>query len=323
MNASFEKHVPVMLNEVVQALDPKDKAIYVDGTFGRGGYTEALLKEKNCLVFGIDRDPEAVSHGKILEKKYHNRFKILDGCFGDMSSLLEKHNISKTDGIVLDLGFSSPQIEDANRGFSFQQDGPLDMRMSKKGKSAADVVNSYSEDDLHLIFKKYGEEKKSKLITRKIVEKRAEEEITTTFQLRSIIHSIINPKGKKIDPATKTFQALRIYVNQELEELEKALNSVPNLLKTGGKCAIVSFHSLEDRIVKKFFYKHAGQTPAPSRHQPPLSQEKKNAKIFALTPKKCIKPSQAEIEKNPRSRSAKLRVVTKIDAVYQSGGHNA
>jgi 16S rRNA (cytosine1402-N4)-methyltransferase len=305
MNAS--PHLSVMLNEVVATLAPKDGEVYVDGTFGFGGYTRAFLEAANCTVIAIDRDPSAQKRADELKVEFGERFVFLYGCFGDAQELVRGAGFENVDGFVLDIGVSSMQIDQADRGFSFRFDGPLDMRMdTSSGETAADIINNYDEEDLANLIYKYGEERKSRYIARAVVEQRKEAPIETTTQLANLIRGVVfkSPKDK-IDQATRTFQALRIAVNDELGELERGLLASEELLREGGRLVVVSFHSLEEGIVKSFLYERAGKTPAPSRYAPTHGDE--ILPSFILSPKKPIDPSEEEISQNPRSRSARLR----------------
>jgi 16S rRNA (cytosine1402-N4)-methyltransferase len=311
-------HVPVMLAEVLEALKPHDGEVYIDGTFGAGGYTRAILEEASCKVVAIDRDPDAKDRASGFEETYGDRFLFLSGCFGDMRDLLKETPHEKVDGIVLDIGVSSFQIDDPARGFSFRFDGPLDMRMSKDGVSAADIVNTYAQDDLaHLIWK-YGDERKSRRIASRIIEARAEHPIETTGQLADLVRSVVPKSFKdKSDPATRTFQALRIAVNDELKELESALLAAEYLLKPGGRLVVVAFHSLEDTIVKTFLYERCGKKSGGSRHLP--QQDNQILPSFELSPRKPIKPTSQEEVQNKRARSAVLRGAVRTDApVYEA-----
>lgn len=307
-------HFPVMLKEVVENLALKDGGIYVDGTFGAGGYTRAILESSDCVVIAIDRDPSAVAAANDLKKEFGERFIFVQGCFGDALDLVKGAGFEEIDGFVLDVGVSSMQIDQAERGFSFRFDGPLDMRMdTSSGVTAADIVNDTEEEDLANLIYKYGEERLSRRIAKRIVERRSEERIETTLQLADIVRSVVHKNPKvKIDPATRTFQALRIAVNDELGELERGLISAEKLLKKDGRLVIVAFHSLEDGIVKSFFYERSGRVSNASRYLPP-SVEAVQAPTLALLKRKAIEPSDAEIQQNPRSRSAKLRVAIRTD----------
>ncbi len=283
-------HIPVLLNETLEFLDIKDGMNILDCTFGGGGHTTAILESANVNVTAIDRDPDAAERTKGIKGKYQDRFNFIESKFSKIGELFQGKK--KFDAVLFDFGVSSFQLDIANRGFSFQKDGPLDMRMSKSGISAEDVINSYSENDLAYIIKMYGDEQKSKKIATAIVNARKEERITTTLQLRNVIHSVfpVNKLGKKhsnIDVATKTFQAIRIYVNDEIREIHEALVSLPLILNNKARIAMISFHSLEDTVVKNF--------------------GKSMEKCFSAINKKVIKASEAEILKNPRARSAILR----------------
>ena len=301
-------HIPVMLSEVLQSANIQDGEIVVDGTFGAGGYTTAFLDSANCSVYAIDRDPTAIERSKPLLNSHPNNFTMLQGCFGDMKKLLSDAGVKKVDVIVLDLGVSSPQLDESERGFSFKKDGLLDMRMSSDGLSAKDIVNTYSHGEIAHIIKHYGEEKMAGKIATAILKAREVGEITTTLQLADIVRSVVNDPKSKIDPATRTFQGLRIAVNDELGEIERCLDSVLDLLNTGGRLIVVSFHSLEDRIVKQFIKNHSQQDSV-NRHMP--VGDIKNLSLKVGT-KKIIQCSEAEAELNPRSRSAKLRMATRI-----------
>lgn len=306
-------HAPVMLNEVLAALAPADREIYIDGTFGGGGYTKAFLDSADCTVIAIDRDPAAIQRAKALREKYGDRLVVIHGCFGDAEDLIREAGFEKVDGFVLDLGVSSMQFDEAERGFSFRFDAPLDMRMDDSaGKTAADIVNTYDEKDLADLIYQYGEERHSRRVARKIVEARQEVPVTTTGQLAEIVRAAVphSPKDK-IDPATRTFQALRIAVNDELGELDRALGAMPRILTPGGRAVIVSFHSLEDSRVKAYFREHSNARPQGSRHLPVREQA---AALFTLPGKSAVKPSDEEINVNPRARSARLRAAVRSAA---------
>lgn len=306
--ADTPQHIPVMLDEVLHALRPQDGGIYVDGTFGAGGYTRAILESAHCTVYGIDRDPEAFTRAKALQRDYPDRFIPLHGCFGDVEQLLATAGVSDIDGFVLDIGVSSIQLATAARGFSFQQDGPLDMRMSLDGISAADVVNDADEAELADIIYTYGEERASRRIAKEIVAARAAAPITTTKQLADVVHRVLPMHGgMKTDTATKTFQALRIHVNDELGELERAMAAAETVLKPAGRLVIVTFHSLEDWRVKNFLREKSGHVSGTSRHLPPNPADAPPI-IFQLENKNGIAPSASEVARNPRARSARLRM---------------
>lgn len=305
-------HVPVMLQEVLQTLDPRPGEVYLDGTFGGGGYSRAILDRADCTIWAIDRDPAAIARGAALAAHYPGRLHLVEGRFGSLLELLGAHGVGALDGVVLDLGVSSYQIDDAARGFSFRADGPLDMRMGAAGPSAADLVATLPAEELADIFYEFGEERQSRRIARAIVAARAEAPITTTGRLAEIIRGVLPPDRSGIDPATRSFQGLRIKVNDELGEIERALAQAARILRPGGRLVVVSFHSLEDRIVKRFMTDAAGQAPAPSRHDPrgllPTA-----AASFSLLTRKALRPGAAEVAANPRARSARLRALRRLD----------
>jgi 16S rRNA (cytosine1402-N4)-methyltransferase len=301
-------HVPVLLNEVIAALAPRDGGIYLDGTFGGGGYARAILQHAACTLWAIDRDPEAIRRGASLVAAFPGRLHLLHGEFGGMVALLAAAGVTALDGVVLDLGVSSFQIDDPLRGFSFRFDGPLDMRMGKHGTSAADVVNSLSERELADVLYELGEERASRRIARAIVAARGEAPIETTGRLASIIRSVMPRDKSGLDPATRSFQALRIKVNDELRQIEDALAGAVSLLAPGGRLVVVAFHSLEDRIVKRFMSEAAGRTAAPSRHDPG-GLSRREAPRFRLLTARAVRPGAAETGANSRSRSARLRAL--------------
>lgn len=307
MSNAGNPHISVMLNEVVATLAPKDGEVYVDGTFGFGGYTRAFLESADCTVIAIDRDPSAQKRADEMRAEFGERLVFVHGCFGDALELVRAAGFEQVDGFVLDIGVSSMQIDQADRGFSFRFDGPLDMRMdTSAGQTAADIVATYDEEDLANLIYKYGEDRKSRIIARELVKEREIAPIDTTTRLANIIRGVIYKSPKdKIDPATRTFQALRIAVNDELGELERGLSAAEELLKESGRLVVVSFHSLEEGIVKSFLYERAGKSPSPSRYLPAAEDE--DVPSFILSPKKPIDPTDAEIAVNPRSRSARLR----------------
>ncbi len=307
-------HTPVLLNEVVKALAPKSSDIYVDGTFGAGGYTTALLEAAECVVWAIDRDPETLTRGEALAERFHGRLHLVQGRFGNMAELLAEHGVTAVNGVALDLGISSMQIEDRTRGFSFLRDGPLDMRMERSGRSAADIVNTMSEKELADIILTYGEERHARRVARAIVEARRNRPFSRTLRLADVIRAKVHRSRDGIDPATRTFQALRILVNDELGELERGLHCAERLLRPGGILAVVSFHSLEDRIVKTFLKARSGTAARPSRHAPASLSPAQNIATFTALSRRPITPRDAETAKNPRARSARLRIAERTSA---------
>jgi 16S rRNA (cytosine1402-N4)-methyltransferase len=323
-------HIPVMLTEMLATLRPRDGAVYLDGTFGGGGYARAILGHANCCVWAIDRDETAIARGAALAAEYPGRLHLLHGCFGDMLSLLTKAGLINRapeagghalDGIVLDIGVSSFQIDDPARGFSFMADGPLDMRMGRHGiegkdgeLTAAVMVNTLPEHELANILFQLGEERASRRVARAIVVARAEAPIETTGRLASIIRAVLPPDKSGHHPATRSFQALRLRVNDELGEIERGLAQAALLLNPGGRVVVISFHSLEDRIVKRFMTEISGRAPAPSRHDPRgLTQGSVGAARFRLVTTKALRPGTAEIAANPRARSARLRAIERLE----------
>lgn len=299
MQETGQKHIPVMLQEVLVALNPQKGEVYVDATFGNGGYTRAILEAANCKVIALDRDPTVRIRANEIKNMYGERFEFRFGQFGDFADLVPE----KINGAVFDIGVSSMQLDEAERGFSFSKEGALDMRMSQSGVSAKDIVNTYDEQALADLIYQYGEEKKSRQIAREIAEYRKHKEIETTTELAEIIYKVIHKKFGEIDPATRTFQALRIAVNDELGELSRGLTGAANRLQKNGRLAVVDFHSLEDRIVKTFFKENGGRRVRVSKYAPELVQDEH---LFAEV-SKVIVPTAEECKRNPRARSAKLR----------------
>ncbi len=304
-------HQPVMLDEVLSALAPKAGGIYLDATFGGGGHAAAILGAAACTLWAIDRDPDAIARGAALAARHPGRLHLLQGGFGDLLALLAGHGVTSLDGVVLDLGVSSFQVDDPARGFSFRADGPLDMRMGRSGPTAADLIATLSERDLADTLFQFGEERLSRRIARAIVAARAEAPIDTTSRLADIVRSVVPKDGSGIDPATRSFQALRIRVNDELGQIERALAQAASLLSPGGRLVVVSFHSLEDRIVKRFVTDAAGRAPAPSRHDP-RGLAARPAAGFRLLQTRAQRPGAAEIHANPRARSARLRALERV-----------
>lgn len=305
-------HAPVMLEEAVAALAPANLGIYVDATFGGGGYARAILAAANCTVYGFDRDPTAIARAREWSKAYGGRLALVNRPFAEMEEALKDLQVDAIDGAVLDLGVSSMQLDEAERGFSFLRDGPLSMRMDGGKPDAADVVNGADARGLAAIFKVYGEEKRAGRIARAIVAERAGAPIETTGRLAAIV-SRVSPARRedRIHPATRVFQALRIFVNDELAQLAKALVAAEKLLRPAGRLVVVTFHSLEDRIVKRYFAERSGVAARPSRHAP---EEERAEATFKLLNDKPQTPSDEEIAGNPRARSAKLRAAVRTAA---------
>lgn len=309
-------HISVMPRETLKYLTPADGEIYIDGTFGAGGHSRAILDAANCHVIAFDQDESVKPYAEVLEKHYPGRFELKLANFSQMEEVCQAEidGFDGVNGVLLDIGVSSMQLDQADRGFSFQQDGPLDMRMGSKGMTAADCVNQQSEAELANIIYRFGDERKSRRIAKAIVTARQKEPIERTLQLRDIIHSVI-PKGKsKIDPATKTFQAIRIWINDELEALRKALDAALNVLKPGGRLVVITFHSLEDKMVKDFLRKHSGKRSNPSRHSPLMgvaSVEQEIQPALRLLNRKAVTAEEDELQDNVRARSAKLRAAIK------------
>ncbi|MEM7493192.1 MAG: 16S rRNA (cytosine(1402)-N(4))-methyltransferase RsmH [Pseudomonadota bacterium] len=309
-------HIPVLLGEVIEALSPTDGEIYVDGTFGGGGYAKRVLQNADCRLIGIDRDFDAISRAERMAQE-EPRLTPLLGRFGDMDALLLNNGINHVHGIMLDIGVSSFQIDQDERGFSFMRDGPLDMRMGRRGPSAADVVNTADEQDLTTIIRQLGEERQARRIATAITARRLERTFDTTLDLADVIENAVGGRrGKKTHPATLTFQALRMFVNDELGELARGLAAAERMLVPGGRLVVVSFHSLEDRLVKTFMRARSGYGGGGSRYRP--EQKKGPDPTFLLPSKKPIDPSDEETSSNPRSRSARLRVAVRTEAPYWS-----
>ncbi|HYG88865.1 MAG TPA: 16S rRNA (cytosine(1402)-N(4))-methyltransferase RsmH [Azospirillum sp.] len=313
MTRNSPLHTPVLLAEVVEALAPRDGGVYVDGTFGAGGYSRAILEAADCRVWGVDRDPDAIERGRALALAYPDRLEVVEGCFGDMDELLAERSVESVDGVALDLGVSSPQLDQAERGFSFRFDGPLDMRMGRDGPTAADVVNTASEEELADILFHYGEERMARRVARAVVAARKDAPITRTAQLADIVRRVVPKSRDGIDPATRTFQGLRIHVNDELGEIRRGLAAAERLLKPGGRLAVVSFHSLEDREVKAFLKERSSPPPAPSRHAPAVAGDHRQPS-FRLIHRKPVSPGEAELKLNPRARSSRLRAAERTVA---------
>ncbi len=301
-------HIPVMLEEVLATLQPRAGAIYLDATFGGGGYAAAILDAADCTLWAIDRDPDAIARGAALAARNPGRLHLLHACFGDMLDNLASHGVTALDGVVMDLGVSSFQIDQPDRGFSFRNDGPLDMRMDRAGPSAADLVNTMSEGELATIIREFGEERHAKRVARAILRERAVEPITTTARLAYIVRGAVPRDPSGLDGATRSFQALRIAVNDELGEIERGVAAAQSLLAPGGRLVVVSFHSLEDRIVKHAMVAASGRGGHASRHDP-ASLLPRGAADFTMVSNRALRPGDAETSANSRARSARLRAL--------------
>jgi 16S rRNA (cytosine1402-N4)-methyltransferase len=309
------RHVPVLLAEVCDALRAARGGVFVDGTFGAGGYTQALLDaHPNNRVVAIDRDRDAVAAGSALVAKAQGRLTLLPGRFSQLDEIVARCAFDGVDGVALDIGVSSMQLDQPERGFSFRHDGPLDMRMERAGPSAADIVNEASEAELADIFYHFGEERRARAVARAVIERRRSGRIDTTAQLAELVAALIRPEPGGIHPATRIFQALRIAINDELRELTDALHAAERVLKPGGRLAVVTFHSLEDRIVKHFIAARSGRTAGGSRHLPSTQADEPT---FAVVTKGPIRAAEVEVSANPRARSAKLRAAERTAAPAQ------
>lgn len=313
-SAAGPRHVPVLLDEIVEYVAPAPSDRIIDGTFGAGGYTRALLNAaEGVRVLAIERDPDARAAGQALVDHFHGRLVLVAGRFGDLAELARTHAFRPVDGVVLDIGVSSMQLDEAGRGFSFMADGPLDMRMERDGPSAADLVNEMDEADLADVIFAYGEERQSRRVARAVVKAREAGRIVTTRALAGVVERAL---GRRHDddrhPATRTFQALRIAVNDELGELARGLAAAEQVLVPGGRLVVVTFHSLEDRIVKRFLQRRSGRLGSGSRHGPPISDDA--APSFQLVNHRPVTPTEEELAANPRARSAKLRAAIRTEA---------
>ena len=310
-----KEHDSVLLKESVDSLDVKDGGIYLDCTFGAGGHSEEILNRcENCKVIGLDRDPYTKKFAEILEQNYQDRFIYANGRFSQLDRALNLKSITQLDGVLMDLGISSMQVDTPRRGFSFQHDGPLDMRMEDRGITAEEFIAKASEEELAGVIFKYGDERKSRQIAKAIIAERNRGKIDRTLQLANIIKKAVGHYNDKIHPATRTFQALRIYVNEELKEIQEGLQKALSKLKTGGKLSVITFHSGEDKIVKEFMKEKAGKNNQSfSRYMPlPEDYNKKIAELKIIN-NKPLTPSEDELKSNQRARSAKLRVAEKIE----------
>ena len=313
MNGDTLEHTPVLLNEVIRTINPQSGKLYFDATFGWGGYTKKLLDSCACEVIAIDQDPKVKSRAKEFKREYGTRFNFIESKFSEICSVLKKLNTKKVDGFMFDIGVSSMQLDNPQRGFSFNKEGPLDMRMGTSELTAAEFINSVSEDELADIIYNYGDERKSRWIAKLIVEHRKINPIKTTLHLADIVLKA-NPKknNHKKHPATKTFQAIRIYLNDELNELFTGLTNAEQTLSEDGKICVVTFHSTEDKIVKNYFYKSSGMDYSSYKNLP---VETNDSEASLIPGKKAIKPSKEEIETNIRARSAKLRYATRTSSL--------
>ena len=310
MNPSGTRHIPVLGVEAVAWLSPRDGGTYVDATFGAGGYSAMILDVAGTRVIGIDRDRSAIAGGFGLVDRSAGRLTLIEDRFSNLAEICGGRGIAAVDGVVMDVGVSSMQLDQAERGFSFRLGGPLDMRMGHDGPTAADVIATASEADLANIIYIFGEERHSRAVARAIVAARKEAPIATTRGLAELVSRVVRSKPNEIHPATRTFQALRIFVNQELDELHLALSAAERVLKPGGRLAVVSFHSLEDRIVKNLLVERA-KAGGGSRHLPEIAPEPPS---FAILTKRPVTPGDAELSANPRARSAKLRAAERTEA---------
>jgi 16S rRNA (cytosine1402-N4)-methyltransferase len=311
-----QPHLPVMLPEVLAALAPLEGETFVDGTFGAGGYTRALLEAGAAQVVGIDRDPSALALGAPLKNRYGERILLVEGRFSALGEIVARVGVAAVDGVVFDIGFSSMQIDDPSRGFSFMKDGPLDMRMGPGGPTAADLVNGLPEATLARVLAVLGEERRATAIARAIVRRRSEAALSRTGELAALVERVVPRKpGDRIHPATRAFQALRIVVNGELQELVAALSAAERLLPEGGRLAVVTFHSLEDRIVKQFLARRTGRVARPSRHVPVVAEGPPASFRDLLPGGRAASPEEAAA--NPRARSARLRAAVRTGAPAQ------
>jgi 16S rRNA (cytosine1402-N4)-methyltransferase len=313
MNPAGPRHIPVLGRQAIGLLQPHAGGIYIDATFGAGGYSRAILDTAGARVIGIDRDRSAVMAGFDLVDRSDGRLTLVEDRFSNLAEICAAQGVDAVDGVVMDVGVSSMQLDQAERGFSFRLGGPLDMRMGHAGPTAADVIAKASEVDLASIIYIFGEERHSRAVARAIVAARKQAPITTTGALADIVAKVVRSKPGEIHPATRTFQGLRIFVNEELDELHLALSAAERVLKPGGRLVVVSFHSLEDRIVKNFLVERA-KAGGGSRHLPEIAQA---APSFHILTKRPVTPDDDEIAANPRARSAKLRAAERTAAPAQ------
>lgn len=307
-------HTPVLLAEMVRLLAPADGDLLVDATFGRGGHTAALLRTARCRVVALDRDPAAVAAGQAMAAQSDGRLVVRQGRFGDMVRLVRAVTADPVDGVAMDLGVASPQLDDPARGFSFRTDGPLDMRMEAEGPTAADVVNTASEGELARIFRELGEERYAGRVARAVVAARRIAPLARTLELADLVRRVVPRAKDGIDAATRSFQGLRLHVNDELGELDRGLAAAEHLLRPGGRLAVISFHSLEDRAVKRFLGERSGAAAGQSRHRPAAVDRTPPSPTFQVLTRKPVMPGPAEIAANPRARSARLRAALRTGA---------
>lgn len=307
---SAPRHIPVLGRQAVEFLNPREGGVYVDATFGAGGYSRAILDTAGTRVVGIDRDRSAIAGGFDLVDRSAGRLTLVEDRFSNLADICAARGLSSVDGVVMDVGVSSMQLDEAARGFSFRLDGPLDMRMGHDGPTVADVIAKASEADLANIIYIFGEERHSRAVARAIVAARKQAAVTTTRALADIVAGVVRSKPGEIHPATRTFQGLRIFVNQELDELHLALGAAERVLKPGGRLVVVSFHSLEDRIVKNFLGERA-KAGGGSRHLPEIAQSPPS---FVILTKRPVMADDEEVSANPRARSAKLRAAERTIA---------
>jgi 16S rRNA (cytosine1402-N4)-methyltransferase len=306
-------HVPVLLPQVLAALAPAAGGRYIDGTYGAGGYADAILQAApGATMLGLDRDPMAVAAGQAAVERNRGRLTLVEGRFGEVERIASEHGFVPADGVVLDIGVSSMQLDEASRGFSFRLGGPLDMRMGAEGPTAGDVVNRMEPGDLARVIAVLGEERKARAVAAAIARARSERAIVGTVELADIVAKAVGRRGAgEIHPATRTFQALRIFVNRELDELAEALAASERVLAAGGRLVVVAFHSLEDRIVKRFMTERSARAPGGSRHLPEAARREPT---FELLTRGAVVPGAAEVDANPRARSARLRAARRTAA---------
>ena len=306
-------HIPVLLDRVVRALAPVAGEAHIDATFGGGGYSAALLRSADCRVLALDRDPAALRRGRAMADRFPGRLILVEGRFSRLDDIAAEAGMAPVDGVVFDLGVSTSQLDDAERGFSFLADGPLDMRMDTRGPDAAWAVNGLAEDRLAEIISSFGEERRARAVARAIAAARRRRPIRRSRELADIVRGVVRRSADGIDPATRTFQALRLWVNDELGELQRALPAAERVLRGGGRLVVVAFHSLEDRIVKRFLTERSGAAPRPNRHLPGLLPAGREA-TFTVATRRPLRPDAQEILRNPRCRPARLRSAVRTAA---------